>query len=430
MILPMDRKVATFMKGSEAKTIQEMIPKSLSASVETVRRLYLCGAWSKCLEVVQECLVKDTLTSGQNAQLFRYELHALVRTGKATMAMELLESKRGRKIIENAGSNSATLTLLTADVEYRSGKKQESITRLSHLVRQLIQQAQVEGEEKTSTSNATSQHSIGELLWCSLRQLVGYLVSNEEYSLAISVQKMMLDLLGASEIMAEAGVRAVKALEGNSSSSLGTIMPVALQNNFLPELRLTRTAVSLLHLNRIYLRLGDTQSANRLTEAAAKVIGTLPPEAKNRDALQAHVLLNRGLVEFSSSNEDKASSLFEEALELVRVSLPSETAMDTDSNEIGSEYVQLRPLTDEESLREVAITAANNLAVCALHRGTIFEAMSQIEAAIQEKPRVFLHPQIVHNLKILYVVSLKPAAAAEKNALIARIVELYYSSSK
>ena len=87
------------------------------------------------------------------------------------------------------------------------------------------------------------------------------------------------------------------------------------------------------------------------------------------------------------------------------------------------------PLSSEDALREVAITAANNLAVCALHRGTIFEAVSQIEAAVQENPQVFLHPQIVHNLRILYVVSLKPAAAAAKNALIARLVELYHSSS-
>ena len=96
------------------------------------------------------------------------------------------------------------------------------------------------------------------------------------------------------------------------------------------------------------------------------------------------------------------------------------------ANEVGEEQSALSPLRGKDLLREVAITAANNLAVCALHRGTIFEAVAQIEAAVQENPQVFLHPQIVHNLKILYVVSLKPAAATAKNALIARLVELYH----
>ena len=96
------------------------------------------------------------------------------------------------------------------------------------------------------------------------------------------------------------------------------------------------------------------------------------------------------------------------------------------AEQVGEEQSALSPLCGKDLLREVAITAANNLAVCALHRGTIFEAVAQIEAAVQENPQVFLHPQIVHNLKILYVVSLKPAAATAKNALIARLVELYH----
>jgi tetratricopeptide (TPR) repeat protein len=457
MLSPLDQKVAAFMKDSTAKMVEEMVPASITASLASVQRLYHWGAWSQCLEVVRTMSAKTEAATGSDALvLFRYELTALVRLGKPADALQVLLSPRGRGMAEHPRGDRVMFGLLAADVEHHAGKTQAAVARLSVMARQLCEKVELETSSHSTNNRAevknsqqegsldadvTPAYSTGEALWSTLRQLVGYLLANNEFSSAIAVQKMMLELVGASGMLP---LPVVAAAEGEVAVLGRQCVPTTPIECFPPQVRQRRIVMSLLHLTRIYLHLGDTRSALRLTEAAAGAAEAAATtvaevdtkndteEKKDATALEAHVVLNRGLVQFSSSDEDKAAASFERALSLARAALDARPVVDPAKGAASAAEVAavaawtLSPLSSADALREVAITAANNLAVCALHRGTIFEAVAQIEAAVRENPQVFLHPQIVHNLRILYVVSLKPAAAAAKNALIARLVELYH----
>lgn len=82
------------------------------------------------------------------------------------------------------------------------------------------------------------------------------------------------------------------------------------------------------------------------------------------------------------------------------------------------------PLTGPDN--EILLcSAANNLAIAALHAGNVVEAVDVFEAAIQANPPQMLRRDVVSNLCLLYDLSKDGAGARRSKLVMQRVAGRY-----
>ena len=325
----------------------------------------------------------------EEVTLLQYEASCLIRAGKPHDAKEaFVETTVDVKKRQQEGQ--LDLMLLLLDAQHQAGETLEAITQLYLLLQE------EDGKKKKKKESPDSADKVMESEWLITTQLVGYLVEQGEYESSIVLMERLIQVLGCQDLVETCMDSSDEKVEVDRG--VVTTMPPAAAARVE---RLVRTIVVLLHTARIQLRLGDPRASDRLVDVAnAMVIKyELNRKPSLHQILLASVNVHYGLVHFSTGQEEQAQNIFRKVLHSIedllvpvtdkkgrRISISGAVSCDDSDAAVAAGVTAVdRQLvsTPNSLLRNVAITAVNNLSVSQFHVGKIFAAVETLEKYVK-----------------------------------------------
>jgi len=355
----------------------------------------------------------------EEVTLLQYEAACLIRAGKPHDAKEaFVETTVDVKKRQQEGK--LDLKLLLLDAQHQAGETLEAITQLYLLLQEEEKKKKkmkmkMKGEEKESPETVDK---VMESEWLITTQLVGYLVEKGEYESSIVLMERLIQVLGCQDLVETCMDSSDEKVEVEVDRVVN-VLPAAARVE-----RLVRTIVVLLHTARIQLRLGDPRASDCLVNVAHSMVTKYNKELNMKKSLHqvllASVNVHYGLVLFSSGKEEQAQNIFRKVLNSIedllvpvtdqkgrRVSISGAVSSD-DSDATATTGVTAvdRQLvsTPTSLLRNVAITAVNNLAVCKFHVGEIFSAVETLEKYVKVRNLFlfFIFPFLLSLSRLLF----------------------------
>ena len=355
----------------------------------------------------------------EEVTLLQYEAACLIRAGKPHDAKEaFVETIVDVKKRQQEGK--LDLKLLLLDAQHQAGETLEAITQLYLLLQEEEKKKKkmkmkMKGEEKESPETVDK---VMESEWLITTQLVGYLVEKGEYESSIVLMERLIQVLGCQDLVETCMDSSDEKVEVEVDRVVN-VLPAAARVE-----RLVRTIVVLLHTARIQLRLGDPRASDCLVNVAHSMVTKYNKELNMKKSLHqvllASVNVHNGLVLFSSGKEEQAQNIFRKVLNSIedllvpvtdqkgrRVSISGAVSSD-DSDATATTGVTAvdRQLvsTPTSLLRNVAITAVNNLAVCKFHVVEIFSAVETLEKYVKVRNLFlfFIFPFLLSLSRLLF----------------------------
>ena len=182
--------------------------------------------------------------------------------------------------------------------------------------------------------------------------------------------------------------------------------------------------IILSRLCRVYLSTGAMKLCKAYEDTLRGYILKYP--SINLDTLN-HMKHISGLISFAANDLETALHTFAEVLNSrVEFTKPTKETLLFDLSVEDVDLFSCICLLDDPYFP----SAANNLAVCAMHLGKVKYAVDVLETLIQEDPFTFLCDPIVFNLCTMYDISHSASVAEMKKKSLKNVAEIYWLSDR